>query len=61
MYLVIWIIKRKKYYINDNTFNINKYELFVLSLHEGIPGHHLQLHYKINQKARLFKIGDKRL
>ena len=42
-------INKGTFYIN--TFNpelINKYELYVLSLHEGIPGHHYEINYHNN-------------
>ena len=45
-----------------NTFfpeNINKHELYVLSLHEGIPGHHFEV--TTNNKKDIpnyLKIGD---
>lgn len=52
--------KKGTFYIN--TFNpeiINKYELYVLSLHEGIPGHHLQiLKTKRSNKPYYLKFGD---
>lgn len=45
-----------------NTFkpnNINKHELYVLSLHEGIPGHHLQITRQNNsEKPSYLKMGD---
>lgn len=41
--------KRKgTFYIDTSTPNtIDKNELYVLSLHEGIPGHHYQINYKL--------------
>ena len=48
-------IKMKKkgtFYIN--TFNpkeINKHELYVLTLHEGIPGHHYEINYHLNRNV----------
>ena len=36
--------KRGTFYVNTNDYkNINKHELLTLTLHETIPGHHLQL------------------
>ena len=40
------------FYINPN--NINKYELPVLSLHEGIPGHHYEYKYNYKKKKPLY-------
>ena len=41
--------KQGTFYINTHKpEEINKYELYVLSLHEGIPGHHFQLSKHIN-------------
>lgn len=52
--------KKGEFYIN--TFKpeiINKYELYVLSLHEGIPGHHLQIFFQNKLKLPDYlKLGD---
>jgi prolyl oligopeptidase len=52
--------KKGAFYINVNNPNsINKYELFVLSLHEGVPGHHLQLTLQNkSDKPDYLKFGD---
>jgi len=46
--------KRKgTFYVNPK--HINKHELAVLSLHEGIPGHHYQINYhNLNNKIPLY-------
>ena len=48
------------FYINTiNPENINKHELYVLSLHEGIPGHHYELTYHMENdknKPDYFKL-----
>ena len=37
------------FFINvSRPMDINKNELYILSLHEGIPGHHYQIHYNNN-------------
>lgn len=44
-------VKNKKkgtFYIQNSPKKISKDELYVLSLHEGIPGHHYQINYKLN-------------
>ena len=44
--------KKGTFYIN--TFNpelINRHELYVLTLHEGIPGHHYEINYHINRNV----------
>ena len=44
--------KKGTFYIN--TFNpslINKHELYVLTLHEGIPGHHYEIYYHTNRNV----------
>ena len=52
--------KKGTFYINTlKPENINKHELYVLSLHEGIPGHHFEItsHIKSNIPDYL-KLGD---
>ena len=55
-------IKMKKkgtFYIN--TFNpsvINKHELYVLTLHEGIPGHHYEVKYHLNRDVNEYFKGS---
>jgi len=47
--------KKGTFYIN--TFNpelINRNELYVLTLHEGIPGHHYEINYHINRDVSDF-------
>ena len=52
--------KKGTFHINTSRPEIiNKYELYVLSLHEGIPGHHFENEY--NTKSSIpdyLKIGD---
>tara|TARA_Y100001958_G_C21223449_1_gene548809 strand:+ start:538 stop:2106 length:1569 start_codon:yes stop_codon:yes gene_type:complete len=62
-YYVSSDLKNKKkgtFYIN--TFkpeNINKHELYVLSLHEGIPGHHYEVSFHNNAEIpNYLKLGD---
>tara|TARA_Y100000996_G_C22554961_1_gene655194 strand:+ start:1458 stop:3062 length:1605 start_codon:yes stop_codon:yes gene_type:complete len=44
--------KKGTFYINTfNPQNINKHELYVLTLHEGIPGHHYEINYHINRNV----------
>lgn len=44
--------KKGTYYINTfNPSEINKHELYVLTLHEGIPGHHYEINYHINRNV----------
>jgi uncharacterized protein (DUF885 family) len=52
--------KKGSFYINTSQpKNINEYELYVLSLHEGIPGHHLQmLKQNSSELPDYLKLGD---
>ena len=56
-YIPCDIEKNRKgtFYINTNNIkNINKIELESLALHEGIPGHHLQLTYLLDNNFPMF-------
>ena len=52
--------KKGTFYINTSKpEDVNKHELYVLSLHEGIPGHHLQIiHQNRSAKPDYLKLGD---
>ena len=53
--------KRKgTFYINAlDPSTINKYELPVLALHEGIPGHHYQINYHMKESTPIYyKLSD---
>ena len=52
--------KKGTFYMNTaKPGEINKHELYVLSLHEGIPGHHLQTHVQnSSEKPNYLKLGD---
>ena len=44
--------KKGAFYINTfNPSSINKHELYVLTLHEGIPGHHYEINYHVNRNV----------
>ena len=43
----------------DNKMEISKQEMIVLSLHEGIPGHHLQLYLDGNKKVSNYSMSKK--
>lgn len=46
-------VNKGTFYINTSSPNkINKNELYVLSLHEGIPGHHYEINYH-NKRGKL--------
>lgn len=56
-YIPCDIEKKRKgtFYINTNNLkNLNKIEIESLALHEGIPGHHLQLTYLIDNNFPMF-------
>lgn len=52
--------KRGTFYINTSKpENVNKHELYVLSLHEGIPGHHYEINYHLkSNKHDLLKFHN---
>ena len=52
--------KKGRFYINTSKpETVNKYELYVLSLHEGIPGHHYEINYHLkSEKHDLLKFHN---
>ena len=52
--------KRGTFYINTlDPTSINKHELYVLSIHEGIPGHHYENNYNNNSDIKdYFKMAN---